>query len=104
MTVAAIVDPVLPFDTNFFLRLFRPGPVLYVLLGLLALFAAFLLLFILTSLCERQQLSGAVEPASEPYPFPPSPYWQATRAAALQLGLRHAGDFATRRKAPMIKG
>jgi hypothetical protein len=104
MIVAALYDPVSPFGSNFFRSLFRPGPVLYSALCVLALIAAFLLLFILVSLWERQYLAGAVEPATEPYPAPPPPYWLATRADAIKLELRPAGDFVTKKKAPFVKG
>jgi hypothetical protein len=83
---------------------FGPSLVLYLVLGLGAVLGVFVLIFIVTCLCERQYLVGDVEPASEPYPYPPSPYWRATREAAFQLGLQHAGDFATKRNTSSVKG
>jgi hypothetical protein len=66
--------------------------------------ASFIVLFIITAMWERQVLSGDVEPATEPYPYSPSAYWLATRDAATQLGLRHAGDFATKKHTTLVKG
>jgi len=76
----------------------------YVLLGIAALVSAFVVLMIVTAMCERQYLSGDVEPVGEPYPYAPSPYWQATREDALRLGMRHSGDFATRKATSVVKG
>jgi hypothetical protein len=76
----------------------------YVLLGIAALVSAFVVLMFVTAMCERQYLSGDVEPVSEPYPYAPSPYWQATRDDALRLGMHHAGDFATRKNTSVVKG
>src|SRR5438132_1458477 len=77
---------------------------LYVLLGLAALFGAFLLIVIIVGLCERQHLTGDVEPSQPPYPYSPSAYWEATRKDAIGLGLRHAGDFATKKNTTVVKG
>jgi hypothetical protein len=54
-------------------------------------------------MCERQYLIGDTESATEPYPYPPSPYWRVTRKTALQIGLQHAGDFATKKKTSLVK-
>jgi len=74
----------------------------YILLVLAALAGGFALLVIVVGMCERQHLTGDVEPA--PYPYPPSAYWEATRRDAVKLGLRHAGDFATKKNTSMVKG
>jgi len=66
--------------------------------------AGFIVLFIITAMWERQVLSGDVEPVTEPYPYSPSAYWLATRDAATQLGLGHAGDFATKKHTTLVKG
>jgi len=76
----------------------------YVLLGIAALVFAFVMLLFVTAMCERQYLSGDVEPVDEPYPHAPSPYWQATREDARGLGMQHAGDFATRKNTSVVKG
>jgi hypothetical protein len=77
---------------------------LWVLLGVAAIIAVFSLIFFVTCLVERQYLSGDVEPATEPFPFKPSPYWSETCAAARAAGLTHAGDFATKRSTSHVKG
>ena len=77
---------------------------IYVVAGLAALVALFFMFLIITSMCERQRMTGDIEPAQEPYPYPPSPYWQETRRSALQSGLHFAGDFATRKDASVVKG
>src|SRR5687768_10431367 len=77
--------------------------VLYLLGGIAAIVVGFFIVLIVTALCERQYLSGDVEPASEPYPYAPSAYWKATRDEALNLGMRHAGDFATKKQTSMVK-
>lgn len=97
--LGAIFDD-LPFPLN----LFRPGLPLYLTLGVLGLVGLFFLFFFVTCLCERQRLTGDVEPATEPFPYAPTPYWQATRADALKYGLQHAGDFATRKDTSVVKG
>jgi hypothetical protein len=76
----------------------------YGLIAIAALASAFVTLMFVTAMCERQYLSGDVEPVSEPYPYAPSPYWQATRDVALRLGMLHAGDFATRKNTSVVKG
>lgn len=73
-------------------------------LGVAALIAVFALVFFVTCLRERQHLVGDVEPASEPFPYSPSPYWRCTRQDALNLGWQHAGDFATRKDTTIVKG
>ena len=45
-------------------------------------YIALVVLLFVTAMCERQYLSGDVEPVSEPYPYAPSPYWQATTPTA----------------------
>jgi len=55
-------------------------------------------------LLERQYLSGNFEPAEAPFPYEPSPYWKATREAAIQLGWQHAGDFAIKKKTSKVRG
>jgi hypothetical protein len=81
--------------------------VVYAVVGLLALavllVVLFQILFIITCLCERQYLAGDTEPANEPYPYPPSPYWRVTRKTAFEAGLQHAGDFATKQKKGLVK-
>ena len=85
-----------------------PPLLFYILAGFAAVVAAFVavfvVLFLVTCLWERQYLSGDVEPASEPFPYPPSPYWRVTCEAARALGLEHAGDFATRKGTSHVKG
>lgn len=73
-------------------------------LGVFGLVAAFYLLFFITSLCERQRVSGQMEPISPPFPFPPSPYWTVTRDNAIALGLKHCGDYATKKGGSLVKG
>ncbi|MGN6555233.1 MAG: hypothetical protein ACTHLW_16115 [Verrucomicrobiota bacterium] len=76
----------------------------YVFLGFLAVIGAFYLTFIIVCLCERQYLTGDIEPVTEPFPFTPSPYWTVTHQEALDFGLHHAGDFATKKKTSIVKG
>jgi len=88
---------------------FSPDPLradfmFYVMLGVIGVVGSFLLFFFIVCLCERQRLTGDVEPASEPFPYPPAPYWTATRDDAMKYGLQHAGDFATRKKSSVVKG
>src|SRR5687768_919092 len=68
----------------------------YVLLGLVGvvilLVTGFLIFMVIVCLVERQYLIGDVEPASEPFPYPPTSYWKITRENARLLGLQHAGD------------
>src|SRR3972149_3767342 len=97
--LGAILDE-LPFP----LDLFRPGLPLYLMLVVLGLVGLFFLFFFITCMCERQRLTGDVEPAAEPFPYAPIPYWKATRADALKFGLQHAGDFATRKDTSVVKG
>lgn len=66
--------------------------------------AIFLLIFFITCMRERQHLAGDVEPASEPFPYTPTRYWQCTRQDAFNLGWQHAGDFATKKDTTMVKG
>jgi hypothetical protein len=73
-------------------------------LGVTALLAVFLLFFFITCLRERQHLVGDVEPAIEPFPYSPSPYWRCTRQDALDLGWQYAGDFATKKETTIVKG
>ena len=77
---------------------------LYIFLGLLALVGLFVLLVIVVGLSERHHLAGDIEATQEPYPYPATPYWQATRRDAMSLGLRHVGDFATKKHTTMVKG
>ena len=81
-----------------------PGIGNYVFLGFLAVIGAFYLTFIIVCLCERQYLTGDIEPVSEPFPFTPPPYWTVTRQEAFNLGLHHGGDFATKKKTSIVKG
>ena len=76
----------------------------YLALGLVILVVGFFTLFVIVCLCEKQYLAGDVEPVCEPFPYPPHPYWARSREEARRLGLRHAGDFATRRSTSMVKG
>jgi len=85
-------------------NLFHSGLRLYLVLGVLGLGALFVFVFFIVCLCERQKLTGDVEPASEPFPYAPTPYWKATRVDALKYGLQHAGDFATRKNTTVVKG
>ena len=85
-------------------NLFHSGLRLYLVLGVLGLGALFVFFFFIVCLCERQKLTGDVEPASEPFPYAPTPYWKATRVDALKYGLQHAGDFATRKNTTVVKG
>lgn len=82
--------------------------VLYVVLGLVGLAAVLMLIFLLflviVCLVERQYLVGDVEPASEPFPYPPSSYWTITRQYARLRGLQLAGDNATRKNTSLVKG
>lgn len=78
--------------------------IFYIFAGAALLVAGVFVLFMVTAMCERQVLSGDVEPASEPYPYSPSPYWHATRNEAVRLGLRHAGEFATKKHTTLVKG
>src|SRR5215813_6102484 len=76
----------------------------YIVLGLMALVVLFVLVVLIVGVSERHHLTGDVEATQEPYPYPPTPYWQATRRDAMSLGLRHAGDFATRKHTTLVKG
>src|SRR4051794_29684746 len=69
-----------------------------------ALVVAFLGFAFVTSMIERQYLSGDLEPVSQPYPYTPSPYWLATGQDARQLALKHCGDFGTKKGASIVKG
>lgn len=97
--LGAVVDD-LPFPLN----LLRPGLPLYLTLGAVVLIGGFFLFFFVTCMYERQRLSGDVEPAAEPFPYAPIPYWKATRGDALKFGLQHGGDFATRKDTSVVKG
>ena len=77
---------------------------MYITIGVAALVIAWFTFMLLTALCERQYLSGDVEPASEPFPYSPSAYWPATRSEAHRLGFVHVGDFATRKTTSKVKG
>src|SRR5947207_2490040 len=68
------------------------------------LVAGFLVLFIVAAMWERQVLCGGVEPAAEPYPYEPRAYWHANREAALRLGMRPVGQFATKKTGTIVKG
>jgi hypothetical protein len=92
------------FGADLFQRLFISRTGLYIVAGIAALVAVFFLIFILVGLWERQHLTGDVEHAGEPYPYPPSAYWTATRQDALQLGWQPAGDFATRKDTTVVRG
>ena len=72
-----------------------------VILGLLVFWHLFVFI---TALCEKQYLSGDIEPVSEPYPYKPSTYWLATREQARMAGLISIGTYATRRNNSMVKG
>src|SRR4051794_18960279 len=76
----------------------------YLFAGLAVLVVLFVIVVFIVSLCERQYLVGDVDPAYEPYPYPATPYWRASRDDAINLGLRHAGDFATKKDTTMVKG
>jgi len=91
-------------NANFTAAFFGLGIPAYIVLGILALVALFVLVFVITCLCERQYLTGDVEPAGAPYPYPPSSYWEITRENAFKIGLAHAGDFATKKNTTMVKG
>lgn len=77
---------------------------LYVGIGIGALAILWFAFVFITALCERQRLTGDVEPVSEPYPYPKSSYWVVTGKQAAQLGLSHAGDYATKRNTSVVKG
>ena len=77
---------------------------MYILLAFALLIGGLALAVIITGLCERQRLTGDVEPAQPPYPWAASRYWEATRADAIRLGLQHGGDFATKKNASAVKG
>jgi len=83
---------------------FGMGIPTYIVLGIVALVALFILVFVTACLGERQYLTGDVEPVSAPYPYPPSCYWEITRENAAKIGLEHAGDFATKQNTTMVKG
>lgn len=75
------------------------------LVGLVVfLVLAFLVFMVIVCLVEKQYLVGDVEPASEPFPYPPSSYWKITRENARRLDLQPAGDFATRKNTSLVKG
>lgn len=62
------------------------------------------MLMLIVARCERRYLIGDVQPVSEPFPYPPSPYWIATGAEARRLGFRHVGNFATKKGTSNVKG
>lgn len=63
---------------------------------------AFILLFVLTALLERQQLQEFV-PAPPDKLEPDSPYFQAMNAAAARLGFSAAGVFAQNRTSKLYQ-
>ena len=77
---------------------------LYVLLGFVALVVLFLIFFAIVCLTEKQYLSGDVESVSEPFPYPPLPYWHHTCANAVEIGLRRVGDYATCKNTSKVRG
>jgi hypothetical protein len=77
---------------------------MYVLIGLGGLVCAWFMFMLVTALWERQYLSGDVEPVTEPFPYPPSPYWRVTGGDARRLGFLHRGDFATKKTTTTVKG
>lgn len=83
--------------------LFSPV-LLYIALGVIALAGAFFIFFFVICLWEKQYLAGDVEPAQQPFPYPPLPYWVKTREEAARLGYWFAGDYATRKTASVVRG
>jgi hypothetical protein len=77
---------------------------LYILAGGAVLVVLWFAAMTVVAMCERQYLSGDVEPASEPFPYTPTPYWLATRRDAARLGLQSAGDCATKKGTSIGKG
>lgn len=77
---------------------------IYVVVGIIALPLLFLAFAFFTALCERQYLSGDVEPVSMPYPCPATAYWVETNRQAPPLGFASAGEFATKKNASLVKG
>lgn len=73
--------------------------IVIVLVGIL-----FLVVFVITGVSERDYLSGDVEPVYGSYPYQPSSYWQVTGQEAARVGMRHGGDFATKRNTSKVKG
>lgn len=101
MTLAAA----LLASTAFEPRTGRLGEALvYIGLAVVALIVAFLVFFVIVCLWEKQHLAGDIEPAQQPFPYPPQPYWIKTRDEAARLGLWFAGDFATRKTASVVRG
>jgi hypothetical protein len=90
------------------LAVFHSEYLQYGVLGLVGLgvvlVIVFLVVMVIVCLVERQYLIGDVEPASEPFPYPPSSYWKVTREYARLTGFQHAGDFATRKNTSLVKG
>jgi len=83
---------------------FRIPIIVYIVLGVVALVAAFAVFFIAVCLWEKQHLAGGREPAQQPFPYTPHPYWIRTRDEAARLGYWFAGDFATRKTASIVRG
>jgi len=88
---------------------FAPRPFLsptlaYIILGVVGVVILFLLFFVIVCLWERQHLVGDVEPVQEPFPYSPTPYWLKTRENAARIGLRHAGDYATKKNTTLVRG
>jgi hypothetical protein len=77
---------------------------IYVFVGLGVLVAFWFVLMFFIALCEKQYLVGDIEPASEPYPLKPSPYWLATREHARMAGMICVGNYATKRNTSLVKG
>jgi hypothetical protein len=76
----------------------------YFWIGVGVLVFLFVCVLFVAGMCERLYLIGDVGPASEPFPYPASPYWICTRHDIVQLGWQHAGDFATRKDTTVVKG
>jgi hypothetical protein len=72
-----------------------------VVVGLIVFWHLFMFV---TALCEKQYLSGDIEPVSEPYPYKASSYWLATREHARMAGLISLGNYATKRNTSIVKG
>lgn len=72
-----------------------------VILGLIVFWHLFMFV---TMLCEKQYMSGDIEPVHPPYPYKTSTYWLATREHAGMAGLISVGDYATKRNTSIVKG
>jgi hypothetical protein len=91
-------------EINFAPRPFFSPTLAYIILGVVGVVILFLIFFVIVCLWERQHLVGDVEPVQEPFPYPPTPYWLKTCENAARIGLRHAGDYATKKNTTLVRG